>query len=305
MSVTAAAAELPLGASASLTWPIVLVVLVAALLHAGWNALIKAGGDKALDTALIHVLASLAVLPVLVVVGPPPLAALPFLFASLLIHIGYYFALVRAYQHGELSLTYPIMRGSAPLLVAIGSVMVLGETPSLFGWAGIVAITVGIALVGLSDPGRTLHHRKAVGFALANAVIIALYTLFDGLGVRVVVAEGGTVVSYVILLFVLDGWPYALLLWWRRGRAGREAIIAHAKQRWPVALIGGLASFAAYGIALWAMTRAPVASVAALRETSVLFAAVFGVLLLGERFGPQRVVGTLIVVAGVMALRLG
>ena len=120
MSVTAAAAELPLGASASLTWPIVLVVLVAALLHAGWNALIKAGGDKALDTALIHVLASLAVLPVLVLVGPPPLAALPFLFASLLIHIGYYFALVRAYQHGELAVLYRQVQALDDLRAAEG-----------------------------------------------------------------------------------------------------------------------------------------------------------------------------------------
>ena len=142
-------------------------------------------------------------------------------------------------------------------------------------------------------------------FNQKHAVIIALYTLCDGLGVRATAAEGRTVASYVILLFALDGWPYALLVWWRRGRAARQAILDHARRRWLVALIGGLASLGSYGIALWAMTRAPVASVAALRETSVLFAALFGVVLLGERFGRQRVLGTVIVVAGVMALRLG
>lgn len=295
----------PAATALSLTWPVALVVIGGAMLHAGWNALVKAGADKALDTALIHVLASVAVLPLLVIVGPPPVAALPYVGMSLLIHIGYYFALARAYEHGELGLTYPLMRGSAPLLVALGSIAVLGESPSAIGWAGIGAVTVGIVLVGLSDPGRTLHHRRAIGFALANAVIIALYTLVDGRGVRVAVAEGGSVASYVVLLFVLDGWPYALLLWWRRGRAARRAIVDHARRRWLVALLGGLASLGSYGIALWAMTRAPVASVAALRETSVLFAAVFGVWWLGERFGRQRVLGTIIVVAGVMALRLG
>ena len=288
----------------TLTWPIVLAVMGAALLHAGWNALIKAGGDKSLDTALIHVLASLVTLPMLAVVGLPPPSAWPYLLTSLLVHIGYYFALARAYQHGELGLTYPIMRGTAPLLVALGSAAVLAEAPSPVAWLGIAAVTVGIGLVGLSNPGRTLHQRKAIGFALANAAIIAIYTLVDGRGVRLGVTEGGTVASYVVTLFAFDGWPFALLVWWRRGAAARPAILAHARQRWAVALIGGLASLGAYGIALWAMTRAPVASVAALRETSVLFAALMGSLLLGERFGAQRALGTLVIVAGVMTLRL-
>ena len=289
----------------ALTWPIVLAVVGAALLHAGWNAMIKAGDDKSLDTALIHVLASLATLPMVAVAGLPPVAAWPYVLASLLIHIGYYFALARAYQHGELGLTYPLMRGTAPVLVALGSAVVLAESPTPTAWIGILAVTFGIGLVGLSHPGRALHHRKAVGFALANAAIIALYTLVDGRGVRATVGQGGSVASYVVLLFALDGWPYALLLWWRRGASARPLILAHARRRWPVALVGGLASLGAYGIALWAMTRAPVASVAALRETSVLFAALIGTWLLGERFGLQRAFGTLVIIAGVMSLRLG
>ena len=289
----------------ALTWPIVLAVVGAALLHAGWNALIKAGGDKSLDTALVHVLASVATLPLLAVTGLPPVAAWPYVLASLVIHIGYYFALARAYQHGDLGLTYPLMRGTAPLLVALGSAAVLAESPSVPAWLGIIAVAVGIGLVGLSDPGRTLHHRKALGFALANAAIISVYTLVDGRGVRITVADGGAVASYVVLLFALDGWPFALLVWWRRGSAGRPAIIAHARRRWPAALAGGLASLGAYGIALWAMTHAPVASVAALRETSVLFAALLGTFLLGEPFGAQRALGTLVILIGVMTLRLG
>ncbi len=288
-----------------LTWPLALAVIGAALLHAGWNALIKAGTDKSLDTALVHVLASVVALPLLAVVGLPPTSTWPWLLASLVIHVGYYFALARAYQHGELGLTYPIMRGTAPLLVALGSAAVLGESPSLIAWLGIVAVTLGIGLVGLSQPGRTLQHRQALAFAFANAIIIALYTLVDARGVRLAVGEGATVSSYVILLFALDGWAFALLLWWRRGAAARPALLAHARRRWPLALVGGLASLGAYGIALWAMTLAPVASVAALRETSVLFAALMGTWLLGEPFGAQRALGTLIIVAGVMSLRLG
>ncbi len=289
----------------SLTWPIVLAVLCGALLHASWNALVKSGGDKSLDTALVHFLGAVIALPVLIASGLPPPTAFPYIAASLVIHIGYYIALVGAYRHGELGLTYPIMRGAAPLLVALGSAAVVGEAPTAMAWAGIVAITFGVALVGLAHPGETLHHGKAVGFALANAVIIALYTFVDGSGVRATVASGHEVAAYVMLLFVLDGLPYPAMVWVRRGREGRRAIVTYAARRWPVAALGGAASIGSYAIALWAMTRAPVASVAALRETSVLFAAVLGTVLLGERFGVQRAVGTVVIVAGVMALRLG
>ena len=285
----------------TLTWPIVLAVLFGALLHASWNALVKSSGDKAVDTALMHFLAAIVALPALVAVGLPRIEAWPFIAASLAIHVGYYYALVGAYRYGDLGLTYPIMRGFAPLLVALGSGAFVGESPTALAWLGIVAIALGVSLVGLAHPGEALHHRKAVAFALANALIIAAYTVVDGLGVRV--AEEAA--RYVLILFVLDGLPYPLLLWWRRGAKGRVAILAYARGRWPLALLGGVASIGSYSIALWAMTRAPVASVAALRETSVLFAAILGTVLLRERFGAQRAVGTVVIVAGVMALRLG
>jgi phosphonate utilization associated putative membrane protein len=289
----------------ALTWPLVLAVLGGAVLHAGWNALVKSSGDKALDTALVHFLGAVVALPLLVVVGLPPRAAWPFIAASLLIHIGYYIALAGAYKHGELGLTYPIMRGLAPLLVALGSSAVLAEAPTPLAWAGILGITLGVALVGLAHPGETLHHRKALAFAFANALIIAIYTFVDGKGVRVTVAAGHTAAAYVMLLFVLDGLPYPALVFFGRDAVGRRAILAYARRRWPLASLGGAASIGSYAIALWAMTRAPVASVAALRETSVLFAALLGVWLLKERFGLQRGLGTLVIVAGVMALRLG
>ena len=289
----------------ALTWPIVLAVLCGALLHASWNALVKSASDKSADTALVHFLGALIALPMLLWVGLPRLESAPYIALSLLIHIGYYIALAGAYQHGELGMTYPIMRGFAPLLVALGSGAVIGESPSAAAWAGIVGITLGVALVGLSHPGEALHHRKALTFAFANAAIIATYTFVDGLGVRAEVAAGGEVMRYVLLLFVLDGLPYTLLVWWRRSPQGRADLVAYARRRWPLAALGGAASIGSYAIALWAMTRAPVASIAALRETSVLFAALLGTWLLKERFGLQRAIGTAVVVAGVLALRLG
>jgi phosphonate utilization associated putative membrane protein len=289
----------------ALTWPVMLAVLAGAVLHAGWNALVKSSGDKELDTALVHFLGAVVALPLLVIVGLPPRAALPFIAASLVIHIGYYIALAGAYQNGELGLTYPIMRGFAPLLVALGSSAVLGEAPSAAAWAGIIGITLGVALVGLAHPGQALHHRKALAFAFSNALIIAIYTFVDGKGVRETVAAGDTAAAYVMLLFVLDGLPYPSLVYFKRDAAGRQAILAYARRRWPLAALGGTASIGSYAIALWAMTVAPVASVAALRETSVLFAALLGTWVLKERFGAQRAAGTLVIVAGVVALRLG
>ena len=285
----------------TLTWPIVLAVLCGAILHAAWNAMIKSGSDKGADTALVTLAGAVIALPILLWAGLPQRAVWPFLLASLLIHIGYYIALVEAYEHGELGLTYPIMRGFAPLLVALASSAFIGEPPSAAAWLGILGVALGVAMVGLAHPGEALHHRKALLFAFANACMIAAYTLVDGVGVR----GNGNALTYVLLLFVLDGFAYPLLVWLRRSPAARRSLLAHARRRWPVSMLGGFASIGSYAIALWAMTRAPVASVAALRETSVLFAALLGTVLLNERFGFQRAVGTGVIVAGVMALRFG
>ena len=281
-----------------------LAVLLGALLHATWNALVKSGGDKQLDLALVHLLGAAASLPLLWFVGLPPPASWPFIGASLLIHVAYYVTLNGAYQHGDLGSTYPIMRGSAPLLVALAGHAVLGERLSPLSWLGIGAVTVGVLMVGLSRPAQALHHRRAIGFALANAAVIAAYTLVDGSGVRITAEAGHAVISYVLLLVVLDGIPYPWLVLAQRGAAARPAIRAYARRRWPLAALGGLASMGSYGIALWAMTRAPVAAVSALRETSVLFATALSVWVLKERFGLQRAGGAVVIVAGVVALRL-
>ncbi|VTU29390.1 phosphonate utilization associated putative membrane protein [Variovorax sp. PBL-H6] len=287
----------------SLSGPIVVAVLFGALLHAAWNALIKSGTDKPLDTALVHSMGIFIAVPLVMITGLPPLAAWPYMAASLLIHIAYYTALAGAYKHGDLSLTYPVMRGCAPLLVAMGSATFIGEAIPVTAWVGVAVLCAGVVTLGLSrsalhenDPSR---RNKALGFALANAAVIALYTVVDGIGVRV----AGNALAYVATLFLFDGIPYMLLVLWRRPGKRREAL-GYMAGRWKLALIGSAASLGSYGIALWAMTRAPVAIVAALRETSVLFAALIGTLFLREGFGWQRAAGTLIIVAGVMVLRL-
>ena len=278
-----------------------LAVLLGAVLHAAWNALVKSSSDKTADTALVHFMGAMVALPLMLYVGLPARESWPFIAASLVIHVGYYIALAGAYEHGEMGMTYPIMRGFAPLLVALGSASVMGEVPSAAAWLGVLGITLGVALVGLAHPGEALHHRKALAFAFANAAIIALYTFVDGKGVRI----SGNAWAYVFILFVLDGMPFPLLVYLRRNAAGRSDLLRYARGRWPVAALGGSASIASYAIALWAMTQAPVASVAALRETSVLIAALLGTWLLKEKFGLQRALGTAVVVGGVVALRLG
>ena len=301
----------------SLTWGVVAAVLFGALLHASWNALVKSSTDKALDTALIHLLGSIASLPLVAWLGWPAPEAWPYIAASVTIHIAYYLLLTGAYKNGDLGLTYPIMRGTAPLLVALASVATLSEHLSLMGWLGVVGVSIGVLVLGLPNSPRTTHpeqaeaaathaaqvslRNKAIAFALANAVIIAIYTVIDAKGAR----ASGNALQYVVALFVLDGWPFALIVLARRGRAAQPYIRSYARQRWPIALGGALASFGSYGIALWAMTRAPVATVAGLRETSVLFAALLGCWFLKEAFTPRRAIGTGIIVGGVMALRLG
>jgi phosphonate utilization associated putative membrane protein len=258
--------------------------------------MVKSSSDKALDTAVIHLVGSIIGLPLLLVVGLPPAHSWPFIFASVVIHIAYYIALTGAYKHGELGLTYPLMRGTAPLLVALSAALTVGESLSPLSWAGVLGVSCGVLALGLSR--HAMDSPRAVGFALANAVVIAIYTVVDALGAR----ASGNPLQYVAALFVLDGWPFALIVLARRGV---RVALPYARRRAPLALVGATASLGSYGIALWAMTRAPVATVAALRETSVLFAVLIGTWLLKEAFTVRRAVGTAAIVAGVMALRLG
>ena len=281
--------------ASELTFGVTLAVLGAGFLHALWNALLKsAAGDPMLDTALIVAGSSVVALFLLPFVGVPAEAAWKFMALSALIHFAYYITLAGAYRHGDLSFAYPLMRGVAPLIVTMLGVLLLGEHPSAQMLTGIALISTGIIVIAWFAGGR--HTPTAAGWALANAAIIASYTLVDGAGVR----ASGNAAGYVSWLIFLEGLPYLAFLYLRRGPPAARYVM----QRWRRGIAGGAASLAAYGIVLWAMTRAPVAAVAALREVSVLFAALIGTLALKEGFGWRRMAGAATVVAGVAALKL-
>jgi drug/metabolite transporter (DMT)-like permease len=274
---------------------VTLAVLGAGFLHALWNALLKsAAGDPLLDTGLIVVGSSIVCFPMLVFTPLPAPAAWPFLLSSMVIHWFYFGLLAGAYRRGDLSFAYPLMRGVAPLLVTLLGALFLGERLDGQTIFGIGLISAGIITIAWFAAGH--HTVSAAAFALGNAVIIAVYTLVDGAGARV----AGTPWSYVIWLSWLEGFPVLAWLLWTRGRPAADYIL----RRWRRAVIGGAASIGAYAIVLWAMTLAPIAIVAALREVSVVFAALMGTLFLKERFGWRRLAGAIGVAAGVAALRL-
>ena len=278
-----------------LTLGVTLAVLGAGFLHALWNALLKsAAGDPILDTALIVAGSSVVALAVLPFAGVPARAAWPFIALSAVVHFGYYITLAGAYHRADLSFAYPLMRGVAPLIVTLLGVLFLGEHPGAKTLTGIGLISIGIIVIAWFASGR--HPLAAAGWALSNAAIIAAYTLVDGAGVR----ASGNAPGYVTWLIFLEGLPFLVWIYARRGRGAARYIGA----RWRRGIAGGAASLAAYGIVLWAMTRAPVAVVAALREVSVLFAALIGSLVLKEGFGWRRMAGAATVVAGVAALKL-
>jgi drug/metabolite transporter (DMT)-like permease len=279
----------------NLSFDVTILVLGAALMHAVWNTILKSSESKLLDTTLIVALGSLIALATLPFLPMPDPASWPWLGMSVALHMLYYFALIGAYHHGDLSHTYPLMRGGAPLLIALAGPLVVHEQLSGRGWLGIGLISLGIiapALRSLAHPGT----HRATAFALANASIIAAYTLVDGRGAR----ASGHAIAYSQWLFFLDGFALTAYAYVRHGRAVTE----YALRRWGPAAIGALLSMGAYGIAIWAMTKAPVAMVAALRETSVIIAAIIGATLLKERLGLWRIAGAALVVAGIFTLKL-
>jgi drug/metabolite transporter (DMT)-like permease len=267
-------------------------VLLAAGLHASWNALVKSGGDPYLRLAIVNLTHTIAVLPLLPFVGVPAAEAWPWLLGSVATHLVYYFFLAAGYRVGDLSHVYPIARGIAPPLVALGALLIAGETLSLLGTAAILLVCLGIWIVA----GRGPTSRRPLLLALGTGMSIAAYTVCDGIGGR----ASGDVLAYIVWLFFLDGWPFALFVALRR----RRALIATIPRAWKPAVGGGCMSILAYGMVIWAMSVAPLAYVSALRETSVLLAAAIGAVLLGEPFGRRRILAACLVVIGVAILQL-
>ena len=281
---------------------VLLAVLGSALLHAAWNAVVKSRADPVIGIAWLSVGSGVAAGLALPFVAVPVAAAWPFLLVSAAIHTVYNLLLATAYRHGDFSRVYPIARGGAPLIVTLVSLAFLNEELSTRSLAAIGLILLAILGVAWRRAGehRVAHDNRAgdrsILFAGLTAVAIAGYTVADGLGAR----AAGDAVPYIIWLFFIDAWPTVLIVMrLRRGRFGQtprgDAVRAAA---------GGLLSMLAYGIVVWAMVSAPVAVVAALRESSILFAALIGVFVLKEKPGPVRIAATVLLVAAVALLRV-
>jgi drug/metabolite transporter (DMT)-like permease len=272
-----------------------LLVLFAAFLHAGWNAVVKSSPDKFLDIVLVTSGAATFCVFTLPFLPLPWVESWPYVAASTIIHIAYFLLIGAAYRRGDMSHAYPLMRGGPPLLVALASGPLLGERLSIGEWSGIVFICGGILglllvrRVGSNAAGPT-H------FALINAVVIAAYTLVDGTGVRL----SGYPVAYTMWMFLLTAPP--ILAW--AGMRRRGDVARHLYRRWHLAFIGGACTLGAYILVLWAMTQAPIAMVAALRETAIIFGMAISVFVLKERFGWSRPAAAVIILVGIITLKL-
>jgi drug/metabolite transporter (DMT)-like permease len=271
-------------------------VLFGAACHAGWNAVVKFGLEPFTTTALIALAGAIVAIPLVPFVGIPPLAAWPWVIASVILHLGYYIGLTEAYRTGDMGQVYPIARGTAPLLTAFAGTFLIGEGLGLIGWVGILTLIAGVFLLSMRG-GRGLHlDRRAIGFALFTAVTICAYSLVDGLGARI----AGNAHAYTVWLFLLDGLSMLVFALLRRG----TGVVVDMARYWKSGLIGGTLSMISYWIAIWAMTVAPIAIVAALRETSVLFGAAIAVFILKEPLRPVRIVAAVMIVCGLALIRL-
>ena len=267
-------------------------VLGAALLHAAWNAALKAEPDKLLAAAAVTLGAALLGAAALFALPAPAAASWPFIAASSVLQVVYYLLLAATYREADISHAYPLMRGAAPVLVALANNG--NETLQPAQLAAIALVFAGGAVICVG--GRQASSRRTLVLALLTALVIAAYTLVDGLGVR----RAGAPASYTAWLFVLTGAGVALAC--RRRLRGKLAACLAARPL--LALGGGAATAGSYGIALWAMTLAPIAVVAALRETSIVFAAAIAAWVLRERVGPARIAGALLIAGGAAVLKL-
>lgn len=275
---------------------VMLLVLLGAALHATWNALVKAGADRYLDTVALVIGAGLVTLCCLPFLPLPARSSWSYLAASAVIHQAYFILIALSYRKGDMSLVYPLTRGTAPALTALFSATVLKEHPSLGGWNGVFLISSGVILLAFDTRRSASFHPAPIFLALTNAGMIVLYTLLDGVGAR----RSGHAFSYTcwdFLFCALLFTPTALAV------RGREVTL-HLRQHWSRGLLGGACSIAAYSLALWAMTRAPIASVAALRETSILFGALIAAFTLKERVTPIRFAAVLLIAAGALVIKL-
>ncbi|MBL6947132.1 MAG: EamA family transporter [Rhodospirillales bacterium] len=283
----------------ALQWHLMVLVLLAAVLHASWNAVVKSSGDRFLSFTAIRATGTLIAAGAAFFVPVPVVDAWPYLLAGVFVHNCYYVVLLQAYRFGDLSHVYPLARGIAPVTVAVLAALFAGEVPNAGGMTGILLVSVGI--ISLMFAGRQgeqtkSNNLKAVLLAIATGLFIASYTVVDGLGIRL----GETVFGYIVWLNVGEGIPFMIAAVLMRPKELRPFLKVH----WPRTTGTGLLVVAAYGLVLYALSQGAMAHISALRETSVLFAALIGVVMLHEPLGWRRIVAALIIAAGVILLQV-
>ena len=271
------------------------LVLTAAALHAVWNAMAKSGGMPEMSIASYQLVGSLVCIVLAVWLPFPDRAAWPMIIGSVAIHNFYYFALARAYRAGDLSQVYPLFRGAAPVLVACAAAVVAQEYLTFGTVAGIFCISLGVVSLAFRTATFGTMPRTALVWGLATAVLIASYTVVDGLGIRASSNE----LSYIVWLFILEVVPIGTIMlatrraqWFNYMRANRWTVVG-----------GGVASATAYGLVIYAMSLGAMAVVSSLRETSVIFAAIIGAMFLREPFGAARIRAAALVAVGIVLMR--
>ena len=272
---------------------IFLIVLFAAALHASWNAVVKISGDKTVTTLLVTTTAAVIAALTLPFLDQPLPASWGFIAASAAIHIVYFLLVARTYHAGDMGQTYPLMRGIAPLIVALAGTLLLNEPLTKGGAAGIFLISFGVLGMALGSRREQAH---GIAYAVANALVIAAYTLVDGLGAR----KSGAPIAYTLWVFLLTGLPLALWL----ATKGRTALAGFDRAALWRPLLGGGATLVSYALVLWAMTQASIPVVAALRETAILFGAAISVFILKENTRPIRAAAACMIAAGAAVIRI-
>ena len=273
-----------------------LLILLSAVLHAAVNALVKTSDDGLLTRGCMNAMAFIVSLPFLAFVPLPSAAVWFILLASMLVHGLYPFFLVSAYRAGDLSAMLPLARGTSPLGVAILALIFAGEKLGALQLASIGIISLGVAMLAFeSKMPMTPRARRGAVFAIATGLIIACYTVLDGIGLR----KSVVTMTYIAWLFMLDGLFVSSMVGWLR----RDKVRGFLQRQWKSSLLGGVLGISSYGLALYALSMSAMAAIAALRETSVIFAAAIGALVLGEPFGRRRILAAAVVAAGVISLQ--
>ena len=273
---------------------LIALVLTAAILHASWNALVKKGGNPEFSIAAYQAVGAAICLCLVPFVPFPNAASWPYIIASVIVHNLYYLAMAQAYRAGDLSQVYPLFRGLAPVLVAIGAAVFANEILSNGALLGLVLISGGLMSITLFGAGRIPP--LALRWGITTSLLITAYTIIDGLGVRL----SNNNLSYIIWLFILEVMPIGCWLLMYR----RRQWLSYMKGTTGSIVFGGIASSLAYGLVIYAMSLGALAVVSSLRETSVIFAALIGTLILGEPFGRQRIIAAILVGAGIIIMRL-